>query len=68
MSALEKLRDRMAELSDLSATQMLAAWDQLVMMPGEGADGRAHQLGALARLTHERATSDEIEGWLSENA
>jgi carboxypeptidase Taq len=66
MDALQQLRDRLAELADLNAIEMLAAWDQLVMMPGEGAPARAHQLGTLARLTHERATSDEVGGWLSE--
>ncbi|HEX3433195.1 MAG TPA: carboxypeptidase M32 [Solirubrobacteraceae bacterium] len=66
MNALEKLRDRVAELSDLSAMEMLAAWDQLVMMPAEGAPARAQQLGTLARLTHERATSQEVGDWLSE--
>jgi carboxypeptidase Taq len=66
MSALEKLRDRMAELSDLSAMQMLAAWDQLVMMPGEGAAARAQQLGTLARLTHERSTGEQVGEWLAE--
>jgi carboxypeptidase Taq len=66
VSALEKLRDRMAELSDLSATEMLAAWDQLVMMPADGAAARAQQLGTLARLTHERATGEEVGGWLAE--
>ncbi len=66
MNALEKLRDRMAELSDLSAMEMLAAWDQLVMMPAEAAPARAQQLGTLARLTHERATSQEVGDWLAE--
>ncbi|HEV2974160.1 MAG TPA: carboxypeptidase M32 [Solirubrobacteraceae bacterium] len=66
MGALEKLRDRMAELADLSAVEMLAVWDQLVTMPGEGAPARAHQLGTLARLTHERATSEDVGRWLSE--
>jgi carboxypeptidase Taq len=66
MSAREKLRDRMAELSDLSATQMLAAWDQLVMMPADGAAARAQQLGTLARLTHERSTGEEVGEWLAE--
>jgi carboxypeptidase Taq len=66
MSALEKLRDRMAELSDLSAIEMLAVWDQLVMMPAEGAPARAQQLGTLARLTHERATGEDVGAWLDE--
>jgi carboxypeptidase Taq len=66
MQALENLRARMAELADLAAVEMLVGWDQLVMMPGDGAVARAHQLGALASLTHERATADEIGGWLEQ--
>ncbi len=66
MNALEKLRGRMGELADLSAMEMLAAWDQLVMMPSEGAPARAQQLGTLARLTHELATAEELGGWLAE--
>jgi carboxypeptidase Taq len=66
VNALENLRERMAELADLAALEMLAGWDQLVMMPGEGAPGRAHQLGALARLAHERAVGEEIGEWLAE--
>jgi len=45
---------------------MLGEWDQLVMMPGEGAAGRAHQLATLARLVHERATGEEIGEWLAD--
>ncbi len=56
----------MAELSDLSAIGMLSEWDQLVMMPADGARARAQQLGTLARLTHERATGEEIGEWLAE--
>ena len=66
MQALERLRSRMAELSDLAAIGMLSGWDQLVMMPAAGAPARAQQLGTLARLTHERATSAEIGAWLEE--
>jgi carboxypeptidase Taq len=66
VNALQKLRDRMAELADLSALGMLATWDQLVTMPGEGAPARAQQLGTLARLTHERATAEDVGKWLSE--
>lgn len=63
---MEKLRGRMAELADLTMLEMLASWDQLVMMPAEGARGRGHQLGTLARLTHERATSKELGEWLAQ--
>jgi carboxypeptidase Taq len=66
VNALAKLRARVAELADLASLEMLAGWDQLVMMPSEGAPARAQQLGTLARLTHERATADEIGGWLAE--
>jgi carboxypeptidase Taq len=66
MAAIEKLRARMGELADLGALEMLASWDQLVMMPSEGAAGRAHQLGTLARLAHERATAEDIGAWLDE--
>jgi carboxypeptidase Taq len=66
VNALEHLRDRVAELADLSAVESLASWDQLVMMPSEGAGARSQQLGTMARLAHERATADEIGGWLSE--
>ena len=66
MKALKNLKERLAELADLSAVQMLAGWDQLVMMPAHAGPARAEQLGTLARITHERATSDDIGEWLAE--
>jgi carboxypeptidase Taq len=63
-SSVAALRARMAELADLAAVQMLAEWDQLVMMPDEGASARAQLLGTLARLSHERATAPELGGLL----
>jgi carboxypeptidase Taq len=66
MGALEELRGRLSELVDLASVAMLLRWDQLVMMPAEGAEARALQLAAMARLSHERATADEIGAWLEE--
>jgi carboxypeptidase Taq len=66
VQAIERLRARMAELADLTAIGMLADWDQLVMMPSEAGEARAQQLGTLARLTHERATGEQIGEWLAE--
>lgn len=61
-----KLRGRLAELADLASVEMLLEWDQLVMMPADGAAVRVEQLGALARLSHERGTAAEIGEWLAE--
>jgi carboxypeptidase Taq len=66
MSALDALRDRLAELSDLAALGRLAGWDQRTMMPPGGAPARAHQLATLERLVHDRSTDDAIGGWLDE--
>jgi carboxypeptidase Taq len=66
MGALQELRGRLSELVDLASVAMLLRWDQLVMMPAEGAQARALQLAAMARLSHERATADEIGAWLEQ--
>jgi len=66
MVALQSLRARLGELADLASVEMLLGWDQLVMMPSQGAAARAEQLGTLARLTHERATAEELGGWLEQ--
>ena len=43
--SIEALRERMAELSDLTALGRLAAWDQRTMMPPEGGPGRGEAAG-----------------------
>jgi carboxypeptidase Taq len=63
---MDMLRERLAELADLGGLSMLAGWDMQVMMPPLGAPARAHQLSALARIEHERATGEEIGVWLDE--
>ena len=66
MTGLQKLCERTAELADLECVQMLLSWDQLVMMPSDGADARSEQLGTLARLSHERARDEQLGEWLAE--
>jgi carboxypeptidase Taq len=63
-AALDALRARLAELTDLALLGNLAAWDQRTMMPSAGSQARADQLGTLSRLHHERGTADEIGEWL----
>jgi carboxypeptidase Taq len=59
-AALRSLRERLAEIADLGAVEMLLEWDQLVMMPTHGGQARACQLASLARIAHERATAEGI--------
>jgi carboxypeptidase Taq len=66
MNGLEKLRERTGELADLECVQMLMSWDQLVMMPSDGAGARSEQLGTLARLNHERARDEALGEWLAD--
>jgi carboxypeptidase Taq len=63
-AALDALRARLAELTDLSLIGNLAFWDQRTMMPPEGGADRANQLATLSRLVHERATAAEVGEWL----
>lgn len=59
-ATFDELRQRLAEITDISRTMALLSWDQEVMMPRRGAAVRAEQLGTLARISHERFTSPEI--------
>lgn len=44
-------------LAGLSGVAAIASWDQEVMMPAKGAQGRAEQMGVLAAISHEQAVS-----------
>jgi carboxypeptidase Taq len=66
MSALDALRARLAELNDLRLIGHLTSWDQRTMMPPGGGPERAEQLATLERLAHERATAEDLGGWLDE--
>ena len=56
----DELRDRLAEISDLSKTGALLGWDQHVMMPPGGAGLRAEQLATIGRIAHQKFTSAEM--------
>jgi carboxypeptidase Taq len=57
--AVEQLRERMAQVSDLGNATHLLEWDQHTMMPAHGADARAEMLATLQRISHEQFVSDE---------
>lgn len=50
----------------LSSCGSVLSWDEQTFMPPQGSNHRANQLGLLAGLAHERATSPRIGELLSE--
>src|SRR3981081_3318859 len=59
-SKLERLKDILAEVTDLTRAAMLLEWDQETYMPPGGVQGKAEQQSTLHRLAHELFTSDEV--------
>jgi carboxypeptidase Taq len=60
MTAIDELRERFAEISDLGRARALLAWDERTQMPPRGATARAEQLATLTRIRHQRLASDEL--------
>ena len=65
-SSFDRLRERLAEVSDLTKAATLLLWDQRVMMPPGGAEARAEALGTVSRLAQERFIDDEVGRLLDE--
>jgi carboxypeptidase Taq len=64
--ALDRLKERLTELVDLSGVGRLLSWDQQTKMPPAGIRHRADQMAALQRIAHERFTDPEIGRLLDE--
>jgi carboxypeptidase Taq len=64
--ALEQLKARLAQVTDLRRVQRLLAWDMQVMMPPAGAPVRAEQQATIDRFAHELLTSPETGRLLDE--
>lgn len=65
---LNQLKQCLYEVADLVGAQSVLGWDQQTYMPAGGAETRGEQLSTLARITHERFTSDEMGELLSDLA
>jgi len=66
LDKLSELKRRLAEVDDLDNAAALLEWDQLVMMPPAGAEGRSHQYATLQKIGHEKFV-DEAVGRLIED-
>src|SRR2546430_1172871 len=67
-TALEQLREILAEVSDLNRAASVLGWDQETYMPPGGVRARANQLSTLRRLSHTRFTADEVGRLLDQAA
>lgn len=61
-----RLKEILAEVTDLTRATLLLEWDQDTYMPPGGVQSRAEQMSTLSRLAHVAFTSDEVGRLLSE--
>ena len=57
---LDALRNLLGETDDLNHAIAVMSWDQLVMMPDGGGTARGHSMETVAKIQHDKFTSDEI--------
>ena len=63
---IKRLKNLLAEVSDLQATSALLEWDQLVNMPEGAAEDRGEQIATIEQIAHLKSTSDEIGSLLDD--
>ena len=64
--ALEQLKERLAEVTDLGKVARLLSWDQQTMMPPAGTAHRADQTATVQSLAHERFIDPAVGSLLDE--
>ena len=57
---LNKLKDKLADISNLSRTIAVLGWDQQTYMPPAAAEGRGNQMALIGKLTQEMSISPEL--------
>jgi carboxypeptidase Taq len=64
--ALEQLKERLAQITDLGKVSRLLSWDMQTMMPPAGAGHRGDQMATVQRLAHDLFTDPEVGRWLED--
>ncbi len=57
---LDRLKEILAEVSDINHAASVLGWDQQVNMPPGGGEARGQHLATLGKIAHEKSTSDEV--------
>lgn len=60
------LEEKLKEINKLAGIDALLGWDQMVMLPSEGATARNDQKSALASVIYEKKTSPEMKTLITE--
>lgn len=60
MTAIDRLKEAWYDVNALMKANTIMGWDQQVLMPPGGAFARGNHQAILARMTHERVTSEEM--------
>jgi carboxypeptidase Taq len=63
---LNALKARLAEIDDVDNAAAVLEWDQLVMMPPAGGEGRSYQYATLQKLAHELSITPEMGGLIED--
>jgi len=63
---IEQLKEILGEVSDIYHAASVLEWDQQVNMPPEGGEARGQQVSTLAKIGHQKSTSDELGKLLDE--
>jgi carboxypeptidase Taq len=64
--ALDRLKERLGEVTDLNKVARLLSWDQQTVMPPAGTRHRADQSATVQRLSHELFTDPAVGVMLDE--
>ena len=57
---LGKLKDKLADISNISRSMAVLGWDQQTYMPPAAAESRGNQLALLGKLAQEMSISPEL--------
>lgn len=65
-SAYQRLCERFQRIDHLDHANTFLGWDQLVMMPKNGVEGRSRAMAEIANIRHELLADKELESMLAD--
>ena len=66
LATLEPLTTKLLEIYRINSAASVLSWDQETYMPTGGGEARAEQIAVLQGIAHQKLTSPEVQGLLSQ--